>query len=268
MQTPLLLVNIMHRLSSDKHTKYDYQLYQAHEEKQLSPIIAVLSDDTGEKKYNDLLNRTLIEKQGEAEKVVKVDKTLPIFNPNLFDKQYYNTTYFKNDKALCHRETTATAVNSVPVISNIFKPTATTTQLYHPNYFLSLCNGFKRKRKLHHDIEEQPSYVEQLQQQRCQMSYIHPPRVQANAKERTRTHSVNDAFITLRTLIPTDPPGRKLSKIEILRLANKYIWHLDSLLRLSLTCDHSIPMHDLYYESCSNDICTFCVAFLRTLKKI
>ncbi|CAG0924655.1 unnamed protein product, partial [Notodromas monacha] len=37
---------------------------------------------------------------------------------------------------------------------------------------------------------------------------------------------VNSAFIHLRTLIPTEPADRKLSKIETLRLATSYIAHL------------------------------------------
>ncbi|XP_052867747.1 basic helix-loop-helix transcription factor scleraxis-like [Anopheles cruzii] len=55
-------------------------------------------------------------------------------------------------------------------------------------------------------------------------------RLQANARERYRTHSVNSAFHTLRQLIPTEPINRKLSKIETLRLANSYISHLLAVL--------------------------------------
>ncbi|XP_076628147.1 twist-related protein isoform X3 [Colletes latitarsis] len=73
-------------------------------------------------------------------------------------------------------------------------------------------------------------------------------RYQANARERDRTHrvrsansyktqefqsslcSVNTAFSALRTLIPTEPVDRKLSKIETLRLASSYINHLGAVL--------------------------------------
>lgn len=54
----------------------------------------------------------------------------------------------------------------------------------------------------------------------------------ANARERDRTHSVNTAFTALRTLIPTEPADRKLSKIETLRLASSYIAHLANVLLL------------------------------------
>ncbi|XP_053659088.1 transcription factor 15 [Anopheles marshallii] len=63
-------------------------------------------------------------------------------------------------------------------------------------------------------------------------------RLQANARERYRTHSndrlaipsVNSAFNNLRQLIPTEPHNRKLSKIETLRLAKSYISHLIAVL--------------------------------------
>ena len=47
-----------------------------------------------------------------------------------------------------------------------------------------------------------------------------------NERERGRTQSVNGAFIHLRGLIPTQPVDRKLSKIEVLRLATSYIEHM------------------------------------------
>lgn len=56
-----------------------------------------------------------------------------------------------------------------------------------------------------------------------------PKRGQANKRERVRTENVNAGFENLRRLIPTDPGDRKLSKIEVLRLATSYIQHLFNL---------------------------------------
>lgn len=56
-----------------------------------------------------------------------------------------------------------------------------------------------------------------------------PKRGQANKRERVRTENVNVGFDNLRKLIPTDPVDRKLSKIEVLRLATSYINHLYNL---------------------------------------
>lgn len=65
----------------------------------------------------------------------------------------------------------------------------------------------------------------------------------ANARERDRTNSVNTAFTALRTLIPTEPADRKLSKIETLRLASSYISHLGNVLLMGEACGDGQPCH-------------------------
>lgn len=47
-------------------------------------------------------------------------------------------------------------------------------------------------------------------------------RILANVRERQRTQSLNDAFAQLRKIIPT-LPSDKLSKIQTLKLASRYI---------------------------------------------
>ncbi|KAH7719586.1 Helix-loop-helix protein 1 [Aphelenchoides avenae] len=51
-------------------------------------------------------------------------------------------------------------------------------------------------------------------------------------RERIRVESFNSAFAALRALLPTLPPERKMSKIEILRLSIAYIRYLDYLMTL------------------------------------
>ena len=53
------------------------------------------------------------------------------------------------------------------------------------------------------------------------LSYLQQ-RSLANVRERHRTQSLNDAFAQLRTIIPT-LPSDKLSKIQTLKLATRYI---------------------------------------------
>ncbi|XP_053678033.1 transcription factor 15 [Anopheles nili] len=102
-----------------------------------------------------------------------------------------------------------------------------------------------------------------------QMSF--DQRLQANARERYRTHSVNSAFNNLRQLIPTEPRNRKLSKIETLRLAKSYISHLIAVL---VTGNGQRPCVDTIGHQRSEGlseqpdepparppICTFCVTF-------
>ena len=52
-------------------------------------------------------------------------------------------------------------------------------------------------------------------------------------RERVRVEAFNAAFGQLRRMLPTLPPDKKLSKIEILRLAICYITFLDHVLELS-----------------------------------
>ncbi|GAB1598830.1 heart- and neural crest derivatives-expressed protein 1-like [Argonauta hians] len=52
-------------------------------------------------------------------------------------------------------------------------------------------------------------------------------------RERIRVEAFNVAFAELRKLLPTLPPDKKLSKIEILRLAICYISYLNHVLDLS-----------------------------------
>ena len=95
------------------------------------------------------------------------------------------------------------------------------------------------------------------------------PRTQANARERDRTQSVNTAFVTLRTLIPTEPADRKLSKIEVLRLATSYIAHLNTVLMVGTDClDQPCIKHQAMIRGgmdCSpKTVCTFCLSASRT----
>lgn len=94
------------------------------------------------------------------------------------------------------------------------------------------------------------------------------PRNAANARERDRTHSVNSAFITLRTLIPTEPANRKLSKIETLRLATSYIAHLNTVLMVGADCiDQPCIKHQAMLrggmDNLPKTVCTFCLSASR-----
>ncbi|XP_068603307.1 twist-related protein 1a [Brachionichthys hirsutus] len=55
-------------------------------------------------------------------------------------------------------------------------------------------------------------------------------RVMANVRERQRTQSLNEAFTSLRKIIPT-LPSDKLSKIQTLKLASRYIDFLYQVLQ-------------------------------------
>ena len=79
----------------------------------------------------------------------------------------------------------------------------------------SLSEGSEPKKR-----RKSPQTMEDLQTQRCL----------ANVRERQRTQSLNEAFTQLRTIIPT-LPSDKLSKIQTLKLATRYIDFLYQVLR-------------------------------------
>ena len=90
------------------------------------------------------------------------------------------------------------------------KPDGVTSALHH----------HARKRQLLQQTIDPTQTFEELQNQRCM----------ANVRERQRTQSLNDAFNQLRKIIPT-LPSDKLSKIQTLKLASRYIDFLYQILR-------------------------------------
>ncbi|XP_037552244.1 transcription factor 15 [Nematolebias whitei] len=116
--------------------------------------------------------------------------------------------------------------------------------------------SLRRRRRRHRSGGEAP------------LAGVSKQRQAANARERDRTHSVNTAFTALRTLIPTEPADRKLSKIETLRLASSYISHLANVLLLGEDCRDGQPClryRDILHGPAElsgrslRPICTFCL---------
>ncbi|XP_044594016.1 uncharacterized protein LOC123271695 isoform X1 [Cotesia glomerata] len=56
-------------------------------------------------------------------------------------------------------------------------------------------------------------------------------RIEANARERTRVHTISAAFNTLRRTIPAYSHNQKLSKLSVLRIACSYIMTLSKIVR-------------------------------------
>lgn len=73
------------------------------------------------------------------------------------------------------------------------------------------------------------SREERRRRRRATLKY----RIAHASRERIRVEAFNVAFAELRKLLPTLPPDKKLSKIEILRLAICYISYLHHVLDLT-----------------------------------
>ncbi|XP_071532357.1 twist-related protein 2-like [Panulirus ornatus] len=100
-----------------------------------------------------------------------------------------------------------------------------------------------RKRRLE-DESEEGRLVKARKKSPQSYEEIQQARVLANVRERQRTQSLNEAFSSLRKIIPT-LPSDKLSKIQTLKLAIRYIDFLYQVLdtdvhdqRLSSSCTY------------------------------
>jgi atonal protein 8 len=66
-------------------------------------------------------------------------------------------------------------------------------------------------------------------------------RIEANARERTRVHTISAAYDTLRKAIPSYSNTQKLSKLSVLRVACSYILTLSRMTGEDFSADQSQP---------------------------
>lgn len=91
---------------------------------------------------------------------------------------------------------------------------------YHSNYRDE--NADERNRSKKRPNKASRKKTQSLEEMQIQ-------RVMANVRERQRTQSLNEAFTSLRQIIPS-LPSDKLSKIQTLQLATQYIEFLCQIL--------------------------------------
>lgn len=66
-------------------------------------------------------------------------------------------------------------------------------------------------------------------------------RIEANARERSRVHTISAAFDTLRATIPSYSRNQKLSKLSTIRIASAYILTLSRLLDMDYSAEQDSP---------------------------
>ncbi|KAA8579394.1 hypothetical protein FQN60_018671, partial [Etheostoma spectabile] len=79
-------------------------------------------------------------------------------------------------------------------------------------------------------------------------------RLLANARERTRVHTISAAFEALRKQVPCYSYGQKLSKLAILRIACNYILSLAQLAELDYSSDHNSLNFSQCVEQCTRTL--------------
>lgn len=78
-------------------------------------------------------------------------------------------------------------------------------------------------------------------QQRNYKNMTRERRIEANARERTRVHTISAAFDTLRRAVPAYSHNQKLSKLSVLRIACSYILTLSRVAGRDYSADGSQP---------------------------
>lgn len=78
-------------------------------------------------------------------------------------------------------------------------------------------------------------------QQRNYKNMTRERRIEANARERTRVHTISAAFDTLRSAIPSYSNTQKLSKLSVLRVACAYIVTLSRIAGTDYSPDRAEP---------------------------
>ncbi|XP_011875681.1 PREDICTED: mucin-5AC isoform X2 [Vollenhovia emeryi] len=81
-----------------------------------------------------------------------------------------------------------------------------------------------------HQVASASRHHHQGGQQRNYKNMTRERRIEANARERTRVHTISAAFDTLRHAIPAYSHNQKLSKLSVLRIACSYIMTLSKIL--------------------------------------
>ncbi|CAH0564507.1 unnamed protein product [Brassicogethes aeneus] len=78
-------------------------------------------------------------------------------------------------------------------------------------------------------LQSQSKKNDTRREQRNYKNMTRERRIEANARERTRVHTISAAFDTLRKSIPSYSHNQKLSKLSVLRIACSYIMTLSSI---------------------------------------
>ncbi|XP_029662655.1 uncharacterized protein LOC115235184 [Formica exsecta] len=118
-------------------------------------------------------------------------------------------------------------VPSHPAVSGTYEKT--------PSYMMEhlLATSSTHQNHRNHQNHQTPSSKHHHQggQQRNYKNMTRERRIEANARERTRVHTISAAFDTLRHAIPAYSHNQKLSKLSVLRIACSYIMTLSKILQ-------------------------------------
>lgn len=121
-------------------------------------------------------------------------------------------------------------VPSHPAVSGTYEKTPS-YMMEHLLATSSTRNHQNHRNQSHHTASVSSKHHHQGGQQRNYKNMTRERRIEANARERTRVHTISAAFDTLRRAIPAYSHNQKLSKLSVLRIACSYIMTLSKILQ-------------------------------------
>ncbi|GJQ80964.1 hypothetical protein Trydic_g4781 [Trypoxylus dichotomus] len=122
----------------------------------------------------------------------------------------------------CKRVPTIETSSAASSIDNLRVP-------LHPQ--ITHMNPIDTERMLRTSADAFPRLQQTRKEQRNYKNMTRERRIEANARERTRVHTISAAFDTLRRAIPAYSHSQKLSKLSVLRVACSYIMTLSNMLQ-------------------------------------
>ncbi len=106
----------------------------------------------------------------------------------------------------------------------------------------------------HHHHQNNSKNSHHNHHQRNYKNMTRERRIEANARERTRVHTISAAFDTLRKCVPAYASNQKLSKLTTLRIACSYILTLSRIAGYDYSIDQSSPSIEDCVENVTNTI--------------
>lgn len=148
--------------------------------------------------------------------------TMYVFPPDSGTDNSSENSLFGNSRLQDH----ATALVTPPAARHIVNGHAASFPQEGLEGSLVAPSGPQKRRSTGNESMSHLTREERRRRRRATQKY----RLAHATRERIRVEAFNVAFAELRKLLPTLPPDKKLSKIEILRLAICYIAYLNDVL--------------------------------------
>lgn len=215
---------------------------EEHEQSQYSEVQLASYDDA----------KTLIKQEASSETLIDLSHTKAEYSSGYL---YQQDSDYHNDVKLHMYKDCANNLYTNPIKLNALKYEEVKNNI-QLNY------NRKRKRtttpnKKDDWIKEDLTSTNKFRRRNSSQSVeeINNQRIMANVRERQRTQSLNEAFASLRNIIPT-LPSDKLSKIQTLKLAARYIDFLYQVLH----CASAEDSRDFDKEDIAGNMLLVCTS--------